>query len=335
MIPSQSHHLQQAHTYTDFSGMADLRRMADTDRDAALEAVARQFESLFLQQMMQAMRSANEVFAEGNFLNSNETEFYQEMYDKQLTLSMTQSRSIGIADALVRQLGGGDDEVPRNGDGSRVARSVQDYDRSLPPVSRELPERLEEVDELIEAERSRDSEKPEQVEGLPQRFDSPDEFVSSLLPVAEEVEAESGIPARLMLAQAALETGWGRHMIEGEDGSASHNLFGIKADQRWDGDHVQIMTTEYRDGVPLREQHDFRAYSDYEASFRDYVRFLNDNPRYESVLENADDPARFAHELQAAGYATDPAYGSKIEGIMEGPWMRSALDVGDDGEAQR
>ena len=123
-----------------------------------------------------------------------------------------------------------------------------------------------------------------------------------------------------MVAQAALETGWGKHMIEGKGDSPSpvpsYNLFGIKADHPRQGDSVAITTTEFREGVPMKEQAEFRAYADYEASLRDYVDFLESNPRYRDVLAVADKPAQFAEKLQQAGYATDPNYAEKIRSIM-------------------
>ena len=321
MMTPESGSMREAHTYTDFSGMNKLRQMADEDRGKALEGVARQFESLFLQQMMKAMRSANEVFSEGNYLNSKETKHYQDMFDKQLTLSLTQKDSIGIADAIVQQLGGGEQSAAANS-GRNPRTSIQDYDRSMPPPSRELPERVREVEAIIK-ESDQAGDIPEE---LPKQFESPESFVRQLGPIAEKVSEDSGVPSRVMLAQAALETGWGSKMIEGEQQGSSHNLFGIKADQRWSGDRVTVGTTEYRDGVKLHEDADFRAYSDYESSFRDYAGFLNDNPRYEQVLEKNDDPEQFAQALQDAGYATDPAYGRKIRGIMDGPLIRSTLD---------
>ena len=321
MISSESAAMQEAHTYTDMSGMSKLRRLADTDREKALEGVARQFESLFLQQMMKAMRSANEVFAEGNYLNSQETQHYQDMFDKQLTLSLTKNDSIGIADAIVQQLGGGNSSPAANV-GGEPKTSISDYDRTMPSPSPELPERVKDVAELMDETRSDEGSS----EALPQRFESPQSFVSKLQPIADRVSEDSGVPSRVMLAQAALETGWGSKMIEGDQQQPSHNLFGIKADQRWSGESVTVGTTEYRDGVKLHEDAAFRAYSDYEASFRDYASFLKQNPRYEQVLEKADDPKAFADALQDAGYATDPAYGRKIRGIMDGPVIRSALD---------
>lgn len=323
MMPSSgSGSVRDAHTYHDLGGMNELRQLADKDRDKALEGVARQFESLFLQQMMKSMRSANEVFSEGNYLHSQETEHYQDMFDKQLTLSLTKNDSIGIADALVEQLGGGDQSAAANS-GRQPRTSIEDYDRSMPPLSRELPERVRDVEALMDESGAQENSDQK---ALPERFDSPESFVRQLRPIAEKVSEDSGVPSRVMLAQAALETGWGSRMIEGEGKGASHNLFGIKADERWNGDQVTVDTSEYREGVRLNEKADFRAYSDYESSFRDYAGFLKSNPRYEQVLGKADDPDQFAQALQDAGYATDPAYGRKIRGIMDGPIIRSSLD---------
>src|SRR5680860_461384 len=138
--------------------------------------------------------------------------------------------------------------------------------------------------------------------------------------MAQRIAKDSGINPRFMVAQAALETGWGKHMIEGKGDSSSpvpsYNLFGIKADQRWQGDSVAVTTTEFREGVPMKEQDVFRAYADYEASLRDYVDFLESNPRYRDVLAVADKPAQFAEKLQQASYATDPNYAEKIRSIM-------------------
>lgn len=328
MIRSSDPQQASAHVYNDFSGLNKLRGQAEKDPEGALKAVARQFESLFLHEMLKTMRQANEVFAEGNYLNSNDTEFYQDMFDEQLTQSMTESRSIGIADALVRQLSGKPQLTPGREE-LDVNHSIQNYARSMPPMSRELPGRLEDV-ERLDADRKDRAGEP--LPELPARFDSPRDFVRGLMPLAEEAAAGSGISPRLMVAQAALETGWGRHMIEGEGGKPSHNLFGIKADSRWDGEKVGITTTEFRDGLPMSERADFRAYGDYQQSFRDYVQFLNDNPRYQDVLGKAHDPDAFARGLRDAGYATDPEYDRKIRGIMDGPILRSALDGPADGE---
>ncbi|MEP1583412.1 MAG: flagellar assembly peptidoglycan hydrolase FlgJ, partial [Marinobacter sp.] len=203
--------------------------------------------------------------------------------------------------------------------------ALADYDRSMPVLSPRLPEQMDKVNQVADTARREPAQEISTV--MPSRFESPEQFVRELLPVAEKVAAQSGINPRLMIAQAALETGWGRHMIEGDGGSPSFNLFGIKADTRWQGESVNIATTEFREGVPMNERAAFRAYPDYESSFRDYVSFLESNPRYRDVLAAADDPELFANRLQEAGYATDPNYGAKIRRIMNNDSM-ATLSMG-------
>lgn len=310
----QDYQVQQAQVYTDFNGLNALKSQARTDKQAALEEVARQFESLFLSEMLKSMRKAGDVFAEGNYLNSSQSEFYRDMFDSQLSLTMAKGQGTGLAEALVRQLG---QQTPGlDSDGGKLSAhkaSLADYERSLPALSAKLPQQLEQVTEV--AQRA-ESMTPAIAAALPEKFDSPEHFVRELLPVAEKISGDSGIDPKLMVAQAALETGWGRHMIKGDGNQPSFNLFGIKADSRWQGEAVTITTTEYREGLPMKEQAQFRAYPDYESSFRDYVSFLESNPRYRDVLSVADQPEIFADKLQEAGYATDPNYGEKIRTIM-------------------
>ncbi|MDR9425130.1 MAG: flagellar assembly peptidoglycan hydrolase FlgJ [Marinobacter sp.] len=320
----QDYRVQQAQVYTDFQGLNAMKAQARTDKNAALEQVAKQFEGLFLQEMLKSMRKAGEVFSEDNYLNSNESKTYRDMFDSQVSLSMAGGTGTGLAEALVRQLG---QQIPGiNENGEKMAAhkgALTDYERSMPAISKALPEQLSEVDDIsrsAEAEnaaRSQSDAAGRQVaKALPETFESAQQFVSQLMPFAERVAKDSGIDPKLMVAQAALETGWGSKMIKGDGNEPSFNLFGIKADSRWSGDSGTITTTEFRDGLPMKEQADFRAYPDYEASFRDYVDFLQNNPRYRDVLSSADQPDVFADKLQEAGYATDPEYGSKIRSIM-------------------
>ncbi len=137
-------------------------------------------------------------------------------------------------------------------------------------------------------------------------------FIGSLREDAQRVAAESGIPAKFMLGQAALETGWGRHQIRHSDGSPSYNLFGIKAGPNWKGKTVEVMTTEYVNGAPQKMLARFRAYESYEESFRDYAKLVGRSPRYASVGNNVHSAEAFAGSLQRAGYATDPSYASKL-----------------------
>jgi len=310
----QDYQLQQARVYTDFSGLNALKHSAGDDKQAALEEVARQFESIFLSEMLKSMRKAGDVFAEGNYLNSNQSEMYRDMFDSQLSLTMAGGQGTGLADALVRQLSKSIPGMDKQGSPLAAQKKVlTDYERSLPVISHRLPER---VDEVAEVAQKSNANPVAPTAMLPEQFDSPEHFVSTLLPVAETIAADTGISPKLMVAQAALETGWGRHMIRGDGNQPSFNLFGIKADKRWQGDAVTITTTEFREGVPMKERADFRAYPDYESSFRDYVAFLESNPRYRDVLASANQPDVFAKKLQEAGYATDPQYGDKINRIM-------------------
>ena len=147
-------------------------------------------------------------------------------------------------------------------------------------------------------------------------FSSPGAFVSRLKGLARDVGEKLGVSPKALLAQSALETGWGKKMIKKPDGGNSYNLFGIKADARWDGERAVTATVEYAGGVAVKEQAVFRAYQSFEESFEDYARFLRGNPRYEEALRNGGDPDAYAMSLQEAGYATDPEYGRKIRGIL-------------------
>ena len=323
---------QSPQFYTELNQLNDLRRKASTDEKAALQEVAQQFEQIFLGMMLKSMRDANASFGEDNPFNSDNTRFFQDMYDQQLTLELAGSGGMGLADVMVRQLsqhsdvrttkGREDDERPlteaemlinraMNLTAGMAASAVLGQAQTAPPqnLAKEDPD----ADEAYRVDAVKPQRQSVDLENLPKRFESPQEFVDSLLPLAEEMADELGVDPRVLLAQAALETGWGRHIING-----SNNLFNIKADSRWAGDRVSVSTLEYRDGVAGKEMAAFRAYGSYAESFRDYVDFLRSNPRYQQALQSTADPASFVRELQAAGYATDPNYANKIERIFNG-----------------
>lgn len=330
---------QSPQFYTELNQLNDLRRKANVDEQAALKEVAQQFEQIFLSMMLKSMRDANASFGEDNPFNSNQTRFFQDMYDQQLTLELAGSSGLGLADVMVRQLSQhsdlrttrGRDEQERplteaemlinramNLTAGMAASAVLGQAQSS--VSKNTPVAAPDADEAARVESVQpQSRKPVDVENLPKRFESPQEFVDSLLPLAEEMAAELGVDPRVLLAQAALETGWGRHIING-----SNNLFNIKADSRWSGERVSVSTLEYRNGVAAPEMAAFRAYGSYAESFRDYVNFLRSNPRYQQALQNTSNPTTFVRELQAAGYATDPNYASKIERIFNGNILAQA-----------
>ncbi|AFK71117.1 flagellar rod assembly protein/muramidase FlgJ [Pseudomonas putida SJTE-1] len=146
-------------------------------------------------------------------------------------------------------------------------------------------------------------------------FGDSDEFVATMLPMAEQAAKRIGIDPRYLVAQAALETGWGKSVMRNTDGSSSHNLFGIKATGNWDGGEARAITSEYRDGQFVKETAAFRSYDSYQDSFHDLVSLLQNNSRYQDAVKAADKPEQFVQELQKAGYATDPNYASKISQI--------------------
>lgn len=148
-------------------------------------------------------------------------------------------------------------------------------------------------------------------------FSSQDEFVATMLPMAKQAAERIGVDPRYLVAQAALETGWGKSVMRAQDGTSSHNLFGIKAGQSWQGEQARAITSEFRNGEMVKETAQFRSYDSYQDSFHDLVTLLQSNDRYQEVLKSADNPEQFVRELQKAGYATDPDYASKISQIAK------------------
>ncbi|MGP6420400.1 flagellar assembly peptidoglycan hydrolase FlgJ [Pseudomonas putida] len=148
-------------------------------------------------------------------------------------------------------------------------------------------------------------------------FSSADEFVNTMLPMAKEAAARIGVDPRYLVAQAALETGWGKSVMRAQDGSSSHNLFGIKASSNWTGGSARAITSEFRNGQMVKETAQFRSYASYKDSFHDLVTLLQTNNRYQDVVKSADNPEQFVRELQKAGYATDPNYATKISQIAK------------------
>jgi flagellar protein FlgJ len=301
-------HAADAAIYHDFSGLAELRYQAREDQAGATAKVARQFESLFVQMMVKQMRQAS--FGGGIF-DSDRTRFYQDMYDQQLAVHLSEQGGIGLSEVMTRQLGG-ETEQPQV-----ALNGLEPYWRS--PVASALRASVTAMPEVTEAQA------PEPT--VPEVADiaTPERFVEELWACAEAAASELGLPAEALLAQAALETGWGKYVMPAAEGGSSHNLFGIKADQRWQGGSVRQETLEFESGLAVRRRERFRSYESFEQSFQDYVAFVKDSPRYAEALSETQDPQAYFKALQDAGYATDPAYADKILRVMQGPEMRSAL----------
>lgn len=315
-------------SYTDFSGLDNLKRKGKEGDDGAIREVARQFESLFIHQLLKSMREANEIFSEGSFLSSDETKSYEQMFDNQLSLSMTKGRGIGLADSIVRQLSaaGQVSEQPNEmGMPLQPGFSIDTARQLSSPI--QVNEQPLTVNKLAEKKPPLDESIPltapiTKVLKIPT---TPDEFIQWVYPQAVEVAKELGVSPKILVAQSALETGWGQKPILTADGENSHNLFGIKADRRWNGQATSVGTLEYREGIAKKEQANFRVYGSIKESLQDYVQFLKQSPRYQQALESASDPSSFAHSLMDSGYATDPKYAEKIMGIFDGKLLNRVI----------
>ncbi|GGO84917.1 flagellar rod assembly protein/muramidase FlgJ [Marinobacterium nitratireducens] len=334
----------KAALYTDLNQLSEIKRTSKDDSPEALKQVAKQFEQMFMSMMLKSMREANAGFAEDSPFNSSNVQFYQGMLDQQMTLELAQGKGMGLAEVLVKQLGqqldiAGKPEDRRDlkplGESDRMLRRAFDGGAGLGSRSRigqaAMAKPAEPADAGQAAELPPHVSAPTADAGArvePERFESPAHFVAELLPHAERLAPQIGVDPKVLLAQAALETGWGRHIVGDGAGNSSRNLFNIKADSRWQGERVGVTTLEYRDGLAVREPAAFRSYGSYADSFEDYVRFLKQNPRYSQALERAADPGAYLQELQAAGYATDPAYARKIEQIFAGEQLSGALKDG-------
>ncbi|NKB38984.1 MAG: flagellar assembly peptidoglycan hydrolase FlgJ [Gammaproteobacteria bacterium] len=275
--------LSTSRIYTDFQGLSDLRLAASQNSEEALREVAGQFEAIFIQMMLKSMRDAS--LSEGVF-DSQQSEMYMGMFDQQIALDLSVKGAFGIAEMMVRQLQ------------NNQANSVD-------------PDSVTES-----AVKVRSSRQSRVSENTPE-FESPQSFIDYMLPRAEAAAKTLGVSPQLLVAQAALETGWGKAVVEGADQQSSHNLFGIKADRRWTGKTAEMGTLEFRNGIPQREQASFRAYDSFEQSFADYAEFVQQGPRYQEAMQHNGNARHYIEGLQAAGYATDPAYAEKVITIME------------------
>tara|TARA_R110002049_G_scaffold198806_4_gene368855 strand:+ start:3272 stop:4234 length:963 start_codon:yes stop_codon:yes gene_type:complete len=296
-------------TAVDFSGLNELRRSATVDQNdqETLKQVAGQFESLFVGMMLKGMRQAS--LGDGIF-DSSQSDMYRDMSDQQLAMDLSANGGLGLKDVIVRQLGGQlESKISGNGE-------IQAYGIDTVPVRPALQsiENPALFQQIMQAKPTVEIQTRTMQTNM--TFDSPESFVQQLLPMAKQAAQRIGVTPEVILSQAALETGWGQHIIDKANGKSSHNLFNIKADSRWQGEQATIGTLEYRDGVAVKEQAQFRSYDNYQDSFNDYVDFLQTQPRYQNALKQTHDPERFIEGLHKAGYATDPDYADKIKQIM-------------------
>lgn len=273
-------------SYTDLASLSGLKREARLDEQAALRETARQFESLFIKMMLSSMREASEG---DPIFDSDQSQLYRGMFDDQMSLEMSRGRGIGLADALIEQLARG--------------RATTEPSVGLTVSMGASASRV--------ASTSRASD-PAPAEPGTKRA-----FLDAIRPAAERAAAQLGVSPRSLMAQAALETGWGRSLPRHESGESSFNLFGIKAGRSWQGPVVNTDTQEFIGGKSVRQVEAFRAYQSIEQSFADHSRLVSSSRRYQAALNTGADTAAFASALQQGGYATDPRYADKLVAVAE------------------
>lgn len=291
--------------FTDPAHLAQLKTRIRAEggetSDDNLREVARQFESLFTHMLMKNMRAAS--LGDGAF-DSEQSRFYQDMFDQQMSTELSRGNGLGIADLLVRQLGG--ESAPAS-----AHSALKDYKTHAMPLAGEPRVTVRATDRVSDSD----------------NISGPIDFVRKALPHARRVGKALGVAPQLILAQAALESGWGQKTLSNSDGSNSHNLFGIKAGSSWKGGVAVAPTTEFAAGVAERVKATFRSYDSMVESFNDYAQLLLKNPRYANVLGAGHDSQAFAGALQQSGYATDPEYGNKIMRIVNSETLKNAMHV--------
>ena len=313
----------------DASSLTALKRQVKGGDPKALKAVAQQFEALFLQMVLKSMRDA--IPREGLF-DSDQSRMYESLLDQQMAQVLgSKSGGTGLAAMIEKQLLQQNTE-PQALDGplplSPPTRFFRFSEGKAIPLPRETLAPLLPDPQPGVVPGSRAVSRPSSAadpavtgEGVSPAVR---EFAARLWPAAEETARATGVPAHFMVAQAALETGWGKSELRHADGSTSFNVFGIKAGRNWQGPVVESTTTEYVNGVAQKQLERFRAYGSYAEAFRDYSSVLSANPRYAGVL-GTQDAGSFARGLQRAGYATDPMYAAKLERIIGGATLRQVL----------
>jgi peptidoglycan hydrolase FlgJ len=280
-----------ATTYTDINGLAALKK--DPSSPQAINAVAQQVEALFLQMMLKSMRDAGS----SNNPDSNEMGMYQDMFDKQVALTISQHQDLGIGAMLKRQLSGGKPATPA---GAAAPKSAQ------PPAAA--------------------GAQTSAAASAPAAAQSPGEFVNQVMPTIRRAASALGLNPLGLLAQAALETGWGQRMPRTADGSPSFNMFGIKAGESWTGARATADTMEFSNGVATPRRTAFRAYGSIEDSVNDFANLLRNSPRYRDAVAAGNDTQAYVEGIGKSGYATDPEYASKLSQILNSDTLRAALN---------
>lgn len=301
----------------DLRSLDRLKGASGSNPRAAVRETAKQLESLFMNELMKSMRAST---MSTGMLDNSGTEMATGMLDTQLAGQMT-GRPGGLADVIARQLERQMGLKPESNTQAQVATSAsfkglgrleQDFPGGTGADLEDILRRAQSLERG--AGRTQAANAPS--EPNDKRLSASEQFIRKHHDAAKAAEAATGIASGHILGQAALESGWGKHEIKMKDGTSSHNLFGIKATPGWTGKVAEVTTTEYIGGVARKVTAKFRAYDSYEDAFKDHARLLTQSPRYSQTVAKADTAQGYAQGLQKAGYATDPAYASKLTQVI-------------------
>ena len=293
----------------DSKNLANIKSAAKQNSPEALKAAAKQFEGLFINMMLKSMRDA---VPKSGMNDSPAQKTYTSMLDQQLSQNLSQ-RGIGIADMVIKQLKARENTIAP--DASNLSKTPQAQVSAISQEQSPIKQMAKYQEQL--AQRAAEQQVNSEQSFGKKLFHGIRDFVSGVADGAQLASQITGIPASYITAQAALESGWGKRQITNQDGSTSHNLFGIKAGGSWQGKVAKVWTTEFINGSYQKVLADFRSYDSYADSFKDYAALLVNSPRYRGVIANGKNPAGFAEGLQSAGYATDPNYASKLKNIIQ------------------
>ncbi|MDD2658608.1 MAG: flagellar assembly peptidoglycan hydrolase FlgJ [Methylococcales bacterium] len=318
--------VQNADVYTDFIGLANLKNQARKESPEALKEVAKQFEAIFLSSVLKGMRQAK--LADG-IMDNDQSKFYNEMYDQQLAVHLSGKPGVGLADLIVKQLSHDQPDNEKPGLKNYLNRPADSL-KIMPQNPRAVSSRVDADaagSRIIINSYTQQGDPFDEMSEIPLKdnqdlpIQSAEDFIRQLHPYAEQAAKELGVEPKVILAQAALETGWGSSLIKNSNGGNSFNLFNIKADKSWQGKQARVPTLEFEQGVAKKVNAGFRSYASFQESFKDYVDFIKSNPRYGDALKQAGNGERYMFELQQAGYATDPNYANKVMSIYHGNTM--------------
>lgn len=322
LVPAASTTTSAANTYSDLNGLASLKK--DPQSPQTLHAVSQQVDALFLQMMLKSMRDAS---SDQGDPQSNEMGMYQDMFDKQVALNLSQHGGLGLGASLFRQAAAAGAAKTSGALPARpgaVAPPAVAPPASAPPAV--APAAVAPAAAASGPGPTASVSPAAGVTGASAGAAStPGEFVNRVLPAIRAAATALGVSPLGLLAQAALETGWGRRMPRTAAGASSLNLFGIKADQGWEGARAGAATLEYSGGVATPKHTAFRAYGTLEQSINDYAKLLGSSPRYRGAVGAGPSPAAYVEHIAKAGYATDPEYADKLHRVLNSHVFRQAV----------